>query len=279
MQKLSQCPPISSSVKKCSKRAYLKSSLESLIYLRIFSLLTVTHLNTRLASNCTRVTIWSVLCLSVTSYSSGCSTKLPMQGVTRRIAALERDLFCVASTGSHYAHLPCGLADRHHNLLHLLHHACPGKLFPGLNLWLAREWSSDNFILRTRALWKLWTSFPDLSVMSSSRRSLITWSPGFASGGYDTNLVTAGLDMMEIGARQLNDWRLHELPYFLPFCQPGVPSNTPILSLAATSSLSITWSVQGIKAVWIADYWFSFHISSMTGILLTTKYWEFVRIN
>ena len=191
MQKLSQSLKYSPSVKKCSERAYLRSLLESLIYLCTFSLLTVTHLNTWLASSCTRVTIWSVLCLSVTSYSSGCSTKLPMQGVTRCIAALERDLFCVASTGGHHAYLPCGLAGRHHDLLHSLHRACPGKLFLGLNLWLAGEWSSDNFILRTRALWKPWTSFPDLSAMSSSRRSLITWSPGFASGDYDTNLVTA----------------------------------------------------------------------------------------
>jgi len=79
--------------------------------------------------------------------------------------------------------------------------------------------------------------------MSSSRRSLITWSPGFASDDYDANLVTAGLDMLEIGARQLNDWRLRELPDFPPFCQPGVPFNTPILSLAATSALSTTWAV------------------------------------
>jgi len=99
VQKLSQSLKYSPSVKKYSKRAYLRSSLESLIYLCTFSLLTVTHLNTCLASSCTRVTIWSVLCLSVTSYSSGCSTKLLMQGVTRCIAALERDLFCVASTG------------------------------------------------------------------------------------------------------------------------------------------------------------------------------------
>ena len=147
MQKLSQSLKYSPSVKKCSKRAYLRNSLESLIYLCTFSLLTVTPLDTWFASSCTRVTIWSVLCLSVTSYSSGCSTKLPMQGVTRCIASLERDLFCVASTGCHHAHLPCGLAGRHHDLLHLLHRACSGKLFPGLNLWLAREWSSDSFIL------------------------------------------------------------------------------------------------------------------------------------
>ena len=39
------------------KRAYLKTSLGSLIYLLIFCLLTVTHLDTWLASSCTRVTI------------------------------------------------------------------------------------------------------------------------------------------------------------------------------------------------------------------------------
>ena len=57
----------SQSVKKCSKRAYLRSSLEFLIYLCIFSLLTVTPLDTWLASNYTRVTIWNVFCLSATS--------------------------------------------------------------------------------------------------------------------------------------------------------------------------------------------------------------------
>ena len=81
------------------KRAYLRSSLGSLIYLCTFSLLTVTHLDTWLASSCTRVTIWSMLDLGVTSYSSGFSTKLLMQEATQRITALERDLFCVASTG------------------------------------------------------------------------------------------------------------------------------------------------------------------------------------
>ena len=51
------------------KRVYLRSSLGFLIYLCIFSLLTVTHLDTWLASSCTRVTIWSILDLSATSYS------------------------------------------------------------------------------------------------------------------------------------------------------------------------------------------------------------------
>ena len=52
-----------------------------------------------LTSSCTRVIIWSILDLSVTSYSSGFSTKLLMQGATHRMTVLERDLFCVASTG------------------------------------------------------------------------------------------------------------------------------------------------------------------------------------
>ena len=30
--------------------------------------------------------------------------------------------------------------------------------------------------------------------------------------------------MLEIGTRQLNNWRLHEPPDFFPFCQPGVLS-------------------------------------------------------
>ena len=52
------------------KRAYLRSSLGFLIFLGIFSLLTVTLLDTWLVSSCTRVTIWSILYLGVTSYSS-----------------------------------------------------------------------------------------------------------------------------------------------------------------------------------------------------------------
>ena len=80
--------------------------------------------------------------------------------------------------------------------------------------------------------------------MSPSRRSLTTWSSKLAYGDYDTSLVTADLGMLEIGARQLNDWRLHRLPDVLPFYQPGVSFNTPIFSLAATSSLPTTGSVQ-----------------------------------
>jgi len=129
----------SQSVKKCSERAYLRSSLESLIYQCTFSFLTVTSLVTWLASSCTRVTIWNVLCLSVTSYSSCCSTKLPMQGVTRCIATLQRDLFCVASTGCPRAHLLCGLACRYHNLHYLLIVHVLVNLFPGLNFWLGND--------------------------------------------------------------------------------------------------------------------------------------------
>ena len=36
--------------------------------------------------------------------------------------------------------------------------------------------------------------------------------------------MTAGIGVMEIGARQLNNWRLHEPPGLLPFCQSGVLS-------------------------------------------------------
>jgi len=56
--------------------------------------------------------------------------------------------------------------------------------------------------------------------MSSFRRSLITWSSGFATGDFITNLVTAGLGMLEIGARQLKNWRLHEPPDFLASHEP-----------------------------------------------------------
>ena len=67
--------------------------------------------------------------------------------------------------------------------------------------------------------------------MSLLRRSLITWSPGFTSGDFIFNLVTAGIGVVEIGARQLNNWRLHEPPDLLPFCQPGVLSTRPYNSL------------------------------------------------
>ena len=52
-------------------------------------------------------------------------------------------------------------------------------------------------------------------------RSPITRSPEFTPGDFISNLVIAGSGMLEIGTRQLNNWRLHEPPDFLPFCQPG----------------------------------------------------------
>ena len=55
-------------------------------------------------------------------------------------------------------------------------------------------------------------------------RSPITRSPEFTSGDFIFNPVIADSGMLEIGTRQLNNWRLHELPDFLPFCQPGALS-------------------------------------------------------
>ena len=147
-----------------------------------------------------------------------------------------RSLLC-GEYGCHHAHLLCGLAGRHHDLFHLLHRVCSGKLFPCLNLWLG----NDHLITSSFVL----VSFEGpKQAFLNLRRCLITWSPKLAHGDYNTSLVTAGLDMLKIGARQLNDWRLHELPDVLPFRQSGVPFNTPISPLVATSSLPTTWSVQ-----------------------------------
>ena len=65
---------------------------------------------------------------------------------------------------------------------------------------------------------------PSSPAMCLFRRSLITWSHGFTSGDFPFNPVTAGSGALEIGARHLNNWRLHEPPDLLPFCQQGVPS-------------------------------------------------------
>ena len=134
---LSQRTPVfSKSVKKCSKRAYLKSSLEFLIYLSTFSLLTVTSLDTWLTSSCTRVTIWSHILLERHLYSSSYSTKLPMWGVTT--ASLERD-----PLSGEYGVSPCTpslwsrLLPSRSALL--AHRACSGKLFPCLDFWLGNN--------------------------------------------------------------------------------------------------------------------------------------------
>ena len=138
-----------------------------------------------------------------------------MQEVTRCIAALERDLFCVASTGvlihtflvvSSAAIMICLTYFTVHVRVNCSLTSTSGQL-------------GNDHLTTSSSLRKLRTSFPGLSAMSSSRRSPMTLSPGFTSGDYDTNLVTSGLGILEIGARQLNDWRLHEpppLPSLLP---------------------------------------------------------------
>ena len=55
-------------------------------------------------------------------------------------------------------------------------------------------------------------------------RSPTAWSPEFTSGDFIFNPVIAYSGMLEIGTCQLNNWRLHEPPDFLPFCQPGALS-------------------------------------------------------
>ena len=135
------------SVKKCSKRAYLRSSLEFLIYLSTFSLLTVTPLDTWLASSCTRVTIWSHLLLERHLYSSSFSTKLPMQGVTRCVASLERD-----PLSGEYGVSPRTPSLWSRLLLSrsalLAHRTCSGKLFPCLNLWPGNDYLiTSSFVL------------------------------------------------------------------------------------------------------------------------------------
>ena len=47
-------------------------------------------------------------------------------------------------------------------------------------------------------------------------RSPTTWSPEFTSGDFIFNWVIAGSGMLEIGARQLHNWRLHEPPTSFP---------------------------------------------------------------
>jgi len=120
---------------------------------------------------------------------------------------------------------------------------------------LAREGSSVNLILHccvtsispishTSIPWTHWISFLDLSAMCPFRRSLTTLSLRIHIRRLWRKPGDRRLHTPEIGERQLSDWRLHRLPDVPPFCQPGVPFNTPILSLVATSSLPVTWSVQ-----------------------------------
>ena len=114
---------------------YLKSSLETLIYLDTFSLLAVTHLDTWLASSCTRAIIWGILDLGATSDSP--LAKLLMHDTTQCIVVLERNLFWIGELRYLRTHLPCGLAGRLHDLHHLFHRVCSSKLSPDLILWPA----------------------------------------------------------------------------------------------------------------------------------------------
>ena len=50
------------------------------------------------------------------------------------------------------------------------------------------------------------------------------WSPEFTSGDFIFHWVIADSGMLEVGARQLINRRLHELPDFLPFCGSGALS-------------------------------------------------------
>ena len=132
---------------------------------------------------------------------------------TQRIAALERDPFCVASSGAFVHTFP------------VVSPAAFMIYFTCFTVYVQVSClpSSSSGQLGNDHL-------PSSSAMSLFRRSLITWSHGFTSGDFIFNPVTAGLGMLEIGARQLNNWRLREPPDFLPFCQPGVPSNVYIIA-------------------------------------------------
>ena len=97
-----------------------------------------TPLDTWLASSCTCVTIWSPLLLERHLYSSSCSTKLPMRGVTWCITSLEHDPLSgeygvSPCTPSLWSRLPLS------QFASLAHRACSGKLFPCLDLWLGND--------------------------------------------------------------------------------------------------------------------------------------------
>ena len=129
-------------------------------------------------------------------YSSGCLTKFTQV----RSNSVHSCLGARSSSSGEHGVSPCAPSVWSRLLLSrsalLAHRVCSGKLFPDLNLWSVREWPSDNFILGFESLEQAFLIF---------RRSPIALSPGFTSGDYDTNLVTAGLVMLEVGARQLND--------------------------------------------------------------------------
>ena len=179
-----------------------------------FSLQTVTHLDTWLASSCTRVTIWSILDLGATSYSSGFLAKLLMHDITQCIAALERDLFWVARSGTFVYTFP------------VVSPAAFTIYFTCFTVYVQVS------CLPSSSSGQLGNDYlTSSSAMSLFWRSLITWSPGLTSGDFICNPVTAGLGMLEIGARQLHNWGLHKPPDFLSFCQSGVLSTRLYCSL------------------------------------------------
>ena len=55
-------------------------------------------------------------------------------------------------------------------------------------------------------------------------RSPTAWSPGSSSGDLIFNLAIAYSGKLEVGTRQLSNWRLRVPPDFLPDCQPGALS-------------------------------------------------------
>ena len=61
-------------------------------------------------------------------------------------------------------------------------------------------------------------------------RSPMTRSPESTSGDFIFNLVIADSGKLEIGTRQVDNWRVREPPDFLPFCQPGALSTRPYCS-------------------------------------------------
>ena len=182
--------------------------METLIYLGTFSLLTVTHLDTWLASSCTRAIIWSILDLGATSDSS--LAKLLMHDTTQCIVASEPDLFWMASSGA---------------FVHTFPVVSPAAFMICTTYFTVYVQVNCPPTSSSGQLGSV--HLPSSSAMSLFRRSLITWSHGFTSGDFIFNPVTVGLGMLEIGARQLKDGRLHEPPDFFPFRQPWALLNTP----------------------------------------------------
>ena len=137
-----------------------------------------------------------------------------MHDTTQCIVALERDLFWVASSGA---------------FVHTFPVVSPAAFMICTTCFTVYAQASCPPTSSSGQLGNVY--LPSSSAMSLFRRSLITWSPGFTSGDFIFNPVTAGSGVLEIGARQLNNWRLHEPPDFLPFCQPGALSTRLYCSL------------------------------------------------